>query len=469
MSFQLEEIDQWREYFGRGKGDIFDIIERSILVAASDCPKEFRLRRDRIAELLFSTRLTRCTQCDRVGLNVPESGESGGGARVEFEGPGGSKESKANSVRDDQAEVHMNQTTNVSFNDAEALSDKIGEEASVLQEVSRINEVLNNFEDESDEMLFESLRKLQSMRLSVPILQVTKIGKTVSGLKRHVTKHIRHLARELIDEWKLIADEYAVALRNTDPADPEEAIPDSVNPSVVDDGEGLPFPPMDECAFIPTHDIDFDQFFNGMDDDGNLRNSREYNKNRPSGRRHPPLQKEQPFKDEIVLPKEDKVWQQKKQETMSKPSNKPLKPVSGPGGPIKPNVEQRPAQKLQNKLDHEPYVPRKPTIQSERTRSPIDDSVQEKMEATKRRLQESYQEAENAKRQRTIQVMELQDLPKQGLGQRKPQNKLGNVNNRKFASARSRKRRFHIETEGRLQFEDLLMKISPAPRPRFFI
>ncbi|XLS79140.1 hypothetical protein HN51_063365, partial [Arachis hypogaea] len=34
--------------------DIFEIIDHVIMMAASDCPKEFRLRRDRIADMLFS-------------------------------------------------------------------------------------------------------------------------------------------------------------------------------------------------------------------------------------------------------------------------------------------------------------------------------------------------------------------------------------------------------------------------------
>jgi len=41
-----------------------------------------------------------------------------------------------------------------------------------------------------------------------------------------------------------------------------------------------------------------------------------------------------------------------------------------------------------------------------------DISPSERFASAKRRLQEKYQEAENAKRQRTVQVMELQDLPK---------------------------------------------------------
>nr|ACG47593.1 hypothetical protein [Zea mays] len=43
-----------------------------------------------------------------------------------------------------------------------------------------------------------------------------------------------------------------------------------------------------------------------------------------------------------------------------------------------------------------------------------------KLEAAKRRLQERYQEAENAKRQRTIQVMELGDIPKPKHQNRQP-------------------------------------------------
>ena len=38
--------------------------------------------------------------------------------------------------------------------------------------------------------------------------------------------------------------------------------------------------------------------------------------------------------------------------------------------------------------------------------------VRTKLEAAKRKLHEGYQQAENAKKQRTIQVIELHDIPK---------------------------------------------------------
>ncbi|KAL4275481.1 hypothetical protein AHAS_Ahas20G0111500 [Arachis hypogaea] len=44
-------------------------------------PKEFRLRRDCIAEMLSSYKQTRCMGCDRVELFVPSAGDNGGGAR----------------------------------------------------------------------------------------------------------------------------------------------------------------------------------------------------------------------------------------------------------------------------------------------------------------------------------------------------------------------------------------------------
>jgi hypothetical protein len=131
------------------------------MVAASDCPKEFRLRRDRIAERLFSCRLTRCSGCDRVELAVPageeeeNDGDDGGCKSSEFDRDGcefeagGSKESKANSSRDDQAEMmNMNQVINYSYGEAEALTDEIEEESQIVEEVLRIKEILYNSEEE---------------------------------------------------------------------------------------------------------------------------------------------------------------------------------------------------------------------------------------------------------------------------------------------------------------------------------
>ncbi|XP_059428742.1 probable mediator of RNA polymerase II transcription subunit 26b [Corylus avellana] len=449
MAKKSGSLENWRNYFRTANSDIFDIIDHAIMVAASDCPKEFRLRRDRIAERLFSCRLTRCSGCDRVELAVPagdeeeSDGDDGGCKSSEFDRDGcefeagGSKESKANSCRDDQAEMNMNHVTNYSYGEAEALTDEIEEESQILEEVLRIKEILYNGADESDSVLFDSLRRLQLMALTVDTLKTTEIGKAVNRLRKNASTEIRNLARILIDGWKDLVDEWVTATTAIAGA---EGTPDSVNPSVVDeDEEGLPSPPLDEGAFFATQPtaIELSQFFDGMDDDGNPRNSGGFSKNRANGRKptqdyqNKLKQKQQTPNVANVLAKENKSHQVKKQEVVLKP-NKPSNPDYGPGRPLKRSTEQFVSNetKSQQKLD-KVAVQRKPfTGQQEKFKC-----SDEKLEATKRKLQERYQQAENAKRQRTIQVMEIHDLPKQGLGHRNPHVKPGN-HNRHWAQGR---------------------------------
>ncbi|KAL4299841.1 hypothetical protein AHAS_Ahas17G0141200 [Arachis hypogaea] len=63
------------------------------MVAASDCPKKFRLRRNRIVEILFSCKQIRCVGCDRVDLSVLGDSVDGGGAHGGGEDDGAYKNS----------------------------------------------------------------------------------------------------------------------------------------------------------------------------------------------------------------------------------------------------------------------------------------------------------------------------------------------------------------------------------------
>ncbi|KOM49539.1 hypothetical protein LR48_Vigan08g036600 [Vigna angularis] len=103
-------VDEWRDYFVSANSDIFEIIENAIIMAATDCSKEFRVKRDAIAERLFCSRLTRYAGCDRVELAArgvgKESNDEGcknGVDRNEVEFAGASKESKVNEGGDEDA------------------------------------------------------------------------------------------------------------------------------------------------------------------------------------------------------------------------------------------------------------------------------------------------------------------------------------------------------------------------------
>ncbi|KAL6140494.1 hypothetical protein ACLB2K_058793 [Fragaria x ananassa] len=406
-------LNYWRSYFRTANSDIFGIIDHAITVAAVDCPKEFRLRRDRVAELLFSCRMSRCSGCEKVELVVPcdhgegDEGVDGGG--------GASKESKVNSTSRDDDQV-MKNDSNYSYGLAEALTDEIEEESQVFEEVLRIKEVFQNIEHESDAVLYESLRKLELMALSVETLKATEIGKAVNRLRKHGSVKIRNLVRSLIDGWKVMVDEWvnattAIASGGT------EVISDSVDPSVdYDFEEGLPTPPLDEGAFFATQttSMELSEFFDGMEDYGNPRNNGQYTRNRENGRK-PSLEKQKFVKQEQqyesdegnVLPRKIKSEPvMVKQEVDVKP-NRPSITNSGPRRPPKITMEQKGVSSVTNieqRTEKSSIQKRQVTGQQQDKYKCSDEvAVQVKLEATKRKLQESYQQAENAKKQRTVQ------------------------------------------------------------------
>ncbi|CAF1790573.1 hypothetical protein HID58_089793 [Brassica napus] len=427
-------LDSWREYFRRGDSDIFGIIDHAIMVAAADCPNRFKSRRDKIAELLFSCRVNRCTGCDHLELSVP-GGDGEEEANIDDaavdggEEAGGSKESKANSSRGDNGN-HINQVVgNYSYDDeAEALSDAIEEFSMVSKEVCRIKEILLNKDHESHSVILESLRKLKLMSLNVDILKSTVIGKAVNGLRKHGSDKIRQLAKTLIAEWKEIVDQWVGTTKEIAGA---EGTPESANPSVVDEEdeeeeEAFPSLPYDVDIFTPEangFEMLNGDFFDSLDFDGNLCDSGDYNKSREQERRPQNVAKRRP-----------EGTQQTRIQDAPFRSIKPSSHADGTRRPLKQNTEQR----MKNEMvsghkSEKPMIPRRKPLARPPQEKLKGLDADAKFEFAKRKLQESYQHHENAKKQRTIQVLET--IPKQGNAQ-KPQLKRPGMNNRNWANGR---------------------------------
>ncbi|KAI9115292.1 hypothetical protein K1719_013611 [Acacia pycnantha] len=348
-------LEYWRNYFRTANTDIFDVIDHAIMVAVSDYPNGFKLRRDLISKRLFSWRFTLCVRCNRLRSAVSGDDKKDRGCNCSFGeatelGGGSTKESKAKSGRDDHREINR---SNFSFEEEEGLTGEIEKESMIVAEILRIKEILHR--EEADSVLFESLRRLQPLALTVDLLKETGIGKTVNPLKKHGSKEIRQLARTLIDGWKAMVDE---SIKSTEAIE-AKGTPDSINPSVVNEEEGLPSPPVDEVAMT----------------------SKPVCTDSSSGR-------------------QPKSSFPQKSNTGPKMQQKQVKYVIR----RRPLVAQQDCQKF---------------------KCSDDVSVQAKLEATKRKLHDSYQQAANAKKQRAIRVMELHDLPKQGnIGPRNPHSKL---------------------------------------------
>ncbi|KVI03400.1 Transcription elongation factor, TFIIS/CRSP70, N-terminal, sub-type [Cynara cardunculus var. scolymus] len=386
-------MDYWREFFRTANADIFEIIEGAIMMAASDCPKEFRIRRDGIAQILNDDDYDDDNDDDDEDDNHHHHHQQ-------------------------QEDVELNennhQISNYTYGDAEALTDAMEAESQIFDEVMRIKEIVDNSPDESTSVLCNSLRKLQLMAISVDTLKATEIGKSVNVLRKHALKDVRQIARTLIEVWKGMVDEWVNATTKIAASDDT---PESINPSVLDEEDGLPSPPLDDLSFLNPHSmsLELSEFFDGMDDYGNPRKSGEFNKNRNNDGK-PPVQKQnvskwkqqKPSNEQTVIPKEDTDSFLAKQRTFVKPSKPPIANSS-----LRPNMER----KLQNPGN--PTLPKRPLAPQHR------------------KLQERYQQAENAKRQRTIQVMELHDLPKQGMPLKNQHMRPGNNHNRHWGHGRT--------------------------------
>ncbi|KAK4346096.1 hypothetical protein RND71_036272 [Anisodus tanguticus] len=152
------------------------------MVAAIDHPKEFKLRRDGIAELIFTCNITNCFGCDKVELVVPNADDivpnvdevvpntdDEDTIKCNFEFV---KELEGCDVKENKSEMNVNKISNYSYSEAEALSDEIEEESQTVGEVLRIKKIIDNNQEESDSNIYESLRRLQLMALSVATLKV---------------------------------------------------------------------------------------------------------------------------------------------------------------------------------------------------------------------------------------------------------------------------------------------------------
>ncbi|KAI7734850.1 hypothetical protein M8C21_025478 [Ambrosia artemisiifolia] len=387
-------MDYWRDYFRSANASIFEIIEGAIMLAATDCPKEFKLRRDGIAQTL----LIKCSGCDKQELALPVD----------------------NKDHDHDVDVDVDGDEGVSYGDAEALTDEIEQESQTFGEVMRIKETVDNSPDESASVLCNSLRKLQLMSISVETLKATEIGKSVNVLRKHGSKDVRQIARTLIEVWKDMVAEWVSA---TEKMTVSENTPESMNPSVLDEEEGLPSPPLDDIAFLNPHSISLElseKFFDDVDDFGNPRRNENRNNRKPPA----------------VEQHNDTKWKQQKPlngtTKVSKPTMvKPPVVDSTPGRRMNLNTDC----KLQN--PENPILPKRPAVPQQRKPMSLDgETEQDKLEATKRKLQERYQQAENVKRQRTIQVMELHDLPKQDFALKNQHTKPGHNHYRHWANGR---------------------------------
>ncbi|XP_076933519.1 putative mediator of RNA polymerase II transcription subunit 26c [Bidens hawaiensis] len=215
--------------------------------------------------------------------------------------------------------------------------------------ILRIKEQLE-YPNQTDDAVAELLQTLADMDLTFTVLKETDIGRHVNRLRKHPSNEVRGLVKQLVRKWKDLVDEW-VGSNNSGLARP--TITDSDSPLVhnVSRGAQNGYQPGPDFGYSPNP-------HNGSS--GSERNNSEPEQNRP------------------------------KQVVSKKPT------------PSRPPPQSRPAMVASGSASAPP---------SNRTQREENIDL-DRLASARKRLQENYQEVQNAKKQRTIQVMDIHEIPK---------------------------------------------------------
>jgi hypothetical protein len=134
VGLKMESLKKWRKFFSSAGTDICDVIEYAILVAASDCPNEFRRKRDRIAQKLYASTF--------AIVSLPEPHDK----IIDDQDAGikGFHDKDNEKLNSSIGETDGNRLGNYRCDEAKSLTEEIGEESQVLREVFRIIDILGS-------------------------------------------------------------------------------------------------------------------------------------------------------------------------------------------------------------------------------------------------------------------------------------------------------------------------------------
>lgn len=235
---------------------------------------------------------------------------------------------------------------------ADGLDDDVADDgAGVESKILAIRDFLEDPDQSEDEMV-SLLQNLADMDITYKALQDTDIGRHVNGLRKHPSGEVRQLVKLLVRKWKEIVDDW-VRLPNSGGDGGGSIIsdgdsPDKVQPKYHQNAQASDF------------------------------------KYSPSPQRHNGLGLERTSNHNMV------------ESTMEKRRTSPA--------PAYHNTKQN------NSNNYSTTSSSIPARTMREQKDTLLDS--DKLDSARKRLQENYQEAENAKKQRTIQVMGIHEIPK---------------------------------------------------------
>uniref|UniRef100_J3NBP1 TFIIS N-terminal domain-containing protein n=2 Tax=Oryza brachyantha TaxID=4533 RepID=J3NBP1_ORYBR len=206
--------------------------------------------------------------------------------------------------------------------------------------------------DQSEDELVSLLQSLADMDITYKALQETDIGRHVNGLRKHPSGEVRQLVKLLVRKWKEIVDDW-VRLHNSGGDGGSSVLTDGDSPDKI---QGRNYQNAQVSDF----------------------------KYSPSPQRHNGLSSERSSNNNGI---ESMIEKRRTSPAPAYHNNKQNSSIS-----YSTSSSSAPVRTMREQKD---------TLMD-----------LEKLDSARKRLQENYQEAQNAKKQRTIQVMDIHDIPK---------------------------------------------------------
>ncbi|XP_043718747.1 probable mediator of RNA polymerase II transcription subunit 26c isoform X2 [Telopea speciosissima] len=223
--------------------------------------------------------------------------------------------------------------------------------STIEDEETKILNIREHLEDpdQSEDYVISLLQNLADMDITLKALKETDIGRHVNRLRKHSSNEVRRLVKQLVRRWKDVVDEW-VKLNTPGGGTANSA-------ALIADGDSPQQNPLKSTQNVHHQVPDF--AYSPNPHNGSSGSDKNHSESEPKGKAVP-----------------------SRRETQTKTPVSALATASASPSPNK---------------------------QREQKDSAIDP---ERLASARRRLQENYQEAQNAKKQRTIQVMDLHDIPK---------------------------------------------------------
>ncbi|CAI0555082.1 unnamed protein product [Linum tenue] len=361
------DSDDLRSILETAGVDVWAFIDTAIAVASSDYPSELKQRRDKIVQALYSATATAtCNQCSRGGVGngrgqrelVNQKLSPAPASTVEREGRGRVGGPAAAGIRRRSPETEEEEEEEKVDVEEEGEEDVDPYDLLFDDEQRRVLEIKQRLEDpdQTEDSLVDLLQTLEDMDITFKALKETDIGRHVNRLRKHSSNDVKRLVKLLVRKWKEIVDEW-VRLN------PQG---EHTSSAMMADGDS---PQQQKITQNGHHQVP-DFAYSPNPHNGSSGSDRNYSE------------------PEVVVRKQ-----------------KP--PVSSSGSTIRKEAAA-PARQAQ----HHSASTSHNNQRQQQQREGNSNFNSDRLASATKRLQESYSKAENAKKQRTIQVMDIHEIPK---------------------------------------------------------